>query len=207
MRLPSDHINGLALGLDGTVWVATSRGVAGIDGGNVRIIDQRHGLPGRIAYAVNVDFEGHLWVGTDRGAVVFRPTGPLVFSHLGGELPHDWVTAIRPVEDCVFIGTYDAGVTRSCADGRSVFLSDLGDRWVNPHGLFVKGHALLVSTLGTGLFVRHQDQLRRVAGLPSSDVTSIEILDSTVWIATRGGLASASIDHVFGAGKNEIAVR
>ena len=26
-RLPSDHINGLALGLDVTVWVATSRGV------------------------------------------------------------------------------------------------------------------------------------------------------------------------------------
>ena len=79
--------------------------------------------------------------------------------------------------------------------------------WVNPHGLFVKGHALLVSTLGTGLFVRHQDQVRRVAGLPSSDVTSIEILDSTVWIATRGGLASASIDHVFGAGKDKIAAR
>ena len=48
--------------------------------------------------------------GWDRsGSRCFQTHRASGFSHLGGELPHDWVTVIRPAEDCVFIGTYDAG--------------------------------------------------------------------------------------------------
>ncbi|MEE2756720.1 MAG: two-component regulator propeller domain-containing protein, partial [Myxococcota bacterium] len=191
LRLPSDHINGLARAPDGTIWVATSRGIVGIHGRGIRLIGLQQGLPSTIVYAVAVDQRGRLWAGTDRGVSLFEPSGTKTFTQLQGSLPHDWVTALRADGDCVWVGTYDAGIVRLCAVGPSQAL--LGGRrvWVNPHGLIPWDQEVLVATLGDGLLrVGHHRRVEPVRGLPSDDVTAVVHAHGRVWIGTRGGLVS-----------------
>ncbi|MEE2788323.1 MAG: two-component regulator propeller domain-containing protein [Myxococcota bacterium] len=191
IRLPSDHVNGLALGPAGTLWVATSRGIAGIDPSGVRLLDQRHGLPDRIVYTVAVDSVGRLWAGTARGLVLFDPAAPKTFSQVDGTLPHDWVTALTPDGACMFVGTYDAGVVRVCSSG--VSQRPFGGRrvWVNPHGLIPWGEKTFIATLGDGLFLLNRHgHAQLISGLPSADVTSVVEAHGKLWIGTRGGLVS-----------------
>ena len=115
--------------------------------------------------------------------------GVTVYSHAGGQLPHDWVNALLPDGDAVLAGTYDAGVWRLTADGRGRPVRGLEAAWVNPAGLARVGDALLVTTLGGGLLVRRDGAVLRQAHLPSEDVTAVLHHHGALWIGTRGGLA------------------
>ncbi len=188
VALPSDHVNGLAAGPDGTIWVATSKGLAGVRADGVRVIGPRHGLPSRIVYAVAVSTDGAVWAGTAGGAARIAADGVRTYTQANGALPHDWVNALLPEGDGVLAGTYDAGVARRDAEGGRV-LPGLGDAWVNPAGLTRAGGALWVSTLGGGLWRAAGDRVTRVHGLPADDVTAVALLHGALWIGTRGGLA------------------
>lgn len=186
--LPSDHVNGLARGRDGTIWVATSNGLAGVGRGGVRVIDRAHGLPARIVYSVAVTEDGAVWAGTAGGVARFGEDGVTVFTQANGALPHDWVNALLADGDEVLAGTYDAGVARLTADGSGAAMDGLEGAWVNPGGLARVGDALLVSTLGGGLW-RVGEAVEKVDGLPSEDVTATVRVGDALWVGTRGGLA------------------
>jgi len=197
VALPSQHVNGLARGRDGTLWVATGGGLVGIGPTGVRVIDASAGLPGRIVYAVAIAGDGAVWAGTAGGAAriatVDDAAGGRVaitaYTHAGGQLPHDWVNALLPDGDAILAGTYDAGVWRLTPDGVGRPVRGLEAAWVNPGGLARMGEALLVSTLGGGLLIRRGGAVLRQANLPSQDVTSILRHRGSLWIGTRGGLA------------------
>jgi ligand-binding sensor domain-containing protein len=188
LGLPGDHVNSLALGADGTLWVATGEGLLGVNGGRVRVLDERAGLPARIVHSVAVTADGAVWAGTLGGVARLGPDGVQVFTQAGGALPHDWATALLPDGDDVIVGTYDAGLARLGARGGAP-LADAGEIWVNPNGLARVGDALVVSTLGDGLVVRRGGRTAALrAGLPSDDVTAVAVSGGAVWIGTRGGL-------------------
>ena len=192
LPLPSDHVNGLALGADGTVWVATSRGLAGFSARGMRQYTHRNGLPGRIVYAVAVTDDGAIWAGTDRGAARFSAEGVTVFSQANGTLTHDWINALLADGDGVYAGTYDAGVVRLTADGQGRAVPGLETAWVNPAGLSFRQKRLTVSTLGDGylsLAPGEASMPTRRAGLPSNDVTASIVHRGALYIGTRGGLA------------------
>ncbi|HEX6765616.1 MAG TPA: VIT domain-containing protein, partial [Polyangiaceae bacterium] len=81
------HVNSLARGRDGTLWLATGGGVVGIRGGDVRVLDERQGLPSRIAYAVTESDDGTLWVGTAAGVARVGREGVETFTLEDGRLP------------------------------------------------------------------------------------------------------------------------
>jgi ligand-binding sensor domain-containing protein len=183
------HVNAVLLGHGGTLWIATSGGVVALaPDGRVRVLIEASGLPGRIAHSLAETADGALWVGTLTGLVRLDGHGVTRFSRAAGNLPHDWVTAILPDGDGVLAGTYDAGVWRLTPSGVGMPVPGLERLWVNPAGLSRAAGALSVATLGDGLILGG----RRVAGLPSDDVTAVLSFAGKLWIATRGGLATAT---------------
>ncbi|HEX2686405.1 MAG TPA: hypothetical protein VHN14_07295, partial [Kofleriaceae bacterium] len=183
LGLPSVHINDLAKSGD-TLWLATSRGVAGWDGRSVRMLDTG---AARVVYAVAVASDGAVWAGTIGGAQRFGPDATIRFDRARGTLPGDWVTALLPDDQgAVLAGTYDAGVMRLRSDGSSTPVLAL-DRtlWINPHGLARLGDAIAAATLGQGLRMSRGTAPK----LPDDDVTAVLRIADTTWIGTRGGLA------------------
>ena len=183
LGLPSGHINDLVKSGD-TLWLATSRGVAGWDGRSVRMLGTG---AARVVYAITVASDGAVWAGTIGGAVRFGPDATLRFDRARGTLPGDWVTALIPDEHGgVLAGTYDSGVMRLAADGTSAAVPPLdGPLWINPHGLARLDGAIAAATLGQGLRLSHGT----VPKLPDDDVTAILRIGDTTWVGTRGGLA------------------
>ena len=67
--LPSDDIRDVAVGPDGTVWMATSAGVAAFNGVAFTVHNTitHPGLPSNDLYAIGVMSNGDVWVGSDFG--------------------------------------------------------------------------------------------------------------------------------------------
>jgi hypothetical protein len=186
---PSRHVNALARGRDGTLWIATGGGLVGWSTRGVRLIDPRAGLPSRLVYAVAEAGDAALWVATAAGVVRIAADGVARFSHASGALPQDWVTSLVPDgADGVLAGTYAAGVVRLAPDGAAP-LAALGPRWVNPAGLARDGERLYVATLGEDLWVVDGQGARRIATLPSDDVTATLVDGGRLLVGTRVGLA------------------
>jgi ligand-binding sensor domain-containing protein len=183
LGLPSAHINDLAKAGD-TLWLATSRGVAGWDGRSVRTLSTGDA---RVVYAITVASDGAIWAGTIGGALRFGPDATVAFDRARGTLPGDWVTALLPDDHGgVLAGTYDAGVVRLAPDGTSKPLAPLdGPLWINPHGLARVDGAIAAATLGQGLRWSRGSS----PALPDDDVTATLRIGHTLWIGTRGGLA------------------
>jgi ligand-binding sensor domain-containing protein len=167
-----------------TLWLATSRGVAGWDGRSVRMLDTG---AARVVYAVTVASDGAVWAGTIGGAVRFGTEATIRFDRARGTLPGDWVTALIPDErGGVLAGTYDSGVMRLAADGNSEAVAPLdGKLWINPHGLARIDGTIAAATLGQGLRLSRGTAPK----LPDDDVTAVLRIDETTWVGTRGGLA------------------
>jgi hypothetical protein len=188
LGVPLLHVNDLAAGADGTIWMATNRGLLGYSDGAVRVLDDSRGLPSSMAYAVAVAADGAVWVGTARGAArLATGSGPLTFGTYNGRLAHDWVTALVVDGSSVEAGTYDAGVFRLAGDGASDAVPAFGGAWVNPHALARIGGHLVAGTMGTGILAEGLGGAFRT--LPSRDVTAIVEHAGRVWIGTRGGIA------------------
>ena len=157
-------------------------------GDGMRVLDERNGLPSRLAYAVAETADGALWAGTAEGVVRLGASGATLYTQASGALPHNWVTALLPDGNDVLAGTYDAGVARLAPDGHGRIEPGLAKAWINPNGIARIGARLAVMTLGDGLLVDGQ----RVA-LPSDDVTALVAEGGRVWVGTRGGLVRLSL--------------
>lgn len=66
-ELAADTVFGLAEVEDGTLWVATNRGLARVKAGGVARLQGAQGLPGESIYAVLDDGRGSFWLPTARG--------------------------------------------------------------------------------------------------------------------------------------------
>jgi Ca-activated chloride channel homolog len=190
----SSHVNGLWRAHDGTLWLATSGGLLGLRDGAWRRIDEAHGLPSRIVYAVAEDHDGVLWAGTAAGAVRLADSGPQTFSVESGALPHRWVTALLPDTTGMLVGTYQGGITRLGSHGAEP-VAGSQTLWLNPHGIARLDAKLYASSMGGGLVELGRDgSSTRVGALPSRDVTAMQSFNGALWVGTRGGLARLARD-------------
>ncbi len=193
LDIPDPHVNGMAEGRDGTVWLATSSGLVGvrIGDGSPRVLGVRDGLPSPLVYAVTEAADGALWVGTAHGVARLRKgEATVIFGVENGKLPHDWITALLADGNGVFAGTYNAGVVRLDPDGSAHAESRFRGAWINPNGLARLPGSLgvVASTLGGGLVARDPSQASGTP-LPDDDVTAAVIFEGAMWIGTRAGIA------------------
>ncbi len=151
-------------------------------------------------WAALEDRQGGLWLGTSRGLyhwsrALRRYTR---YSVSSGHLTDDWVTALTLHDDALYVGTYNAGVSRLTRDAEGQWTSaHLGGGWVNFAGLSVVGKTLYAACM-SGLYQRPLEtkagdkilftRLPRAA--PGRDVTAVEPgPKGQLWVASRRGLA------------------
>ncbi len=149
-------------------------------------------MPGESLHSAVVN-GGVLWTGGMRGALERHRGNWRRYSELNGRLPHSWVTALLAVGDEVWAGTYDAGLV-ALSDGRPARMLR-PHAWVNFNALATTRDGVAVGTMEDGLLLwsrssRSWRRLTTADGLPSSDVTAIVEVGETLWVGTRGGVAS-----------------
>ena len=88
--LPEGTVYSFVEDLDHTLWAATTKGLARLEGSRWRVVGTDAGLPPAIAQNLVVDSQGTLWV-TARGRAFFLPRGGRVFQELKMPLS-EWVS-------------------------------------------------------------------------------------------------------------------
>ena len=72
--VPNGVIWGFAQDREGTIWAATSSGLARLEGSRWKVVGKDWNFPGRSAVAIFLDRQGALWVSTE-DTLVFLPPG------------------------------------------------------------------------------------------------------------------------------------
>jgi ligand-binding sensor domain-containing protein len=193
--LPSTSVHAVTALASGAVLVGTERGAAIVSGGTVTRIDEKQGMPLRAVWAVAEAPGGALLLGTSSGLYAGTPGGAWTRASIAtGHLKDDWVTSLLVIGHDVFVGTYNAGVTRLSIEGTALaFGEHLGGGYINPAGLAAENGTLYAATM-EGLLARPtaSGSWRTLSGASTGkDVTGVVASGSDLWVASRRGLVLA----------------
>ncbi len=197
--LISDHVTDVVLRPDGML-LATPAGITTIDAGGTHSVSDFHGLVNQHVYTIAAR-GGQVLAGTLGGLSVLR--GDIVqasYTTFNSSLRHNWITAIQPVGDEWFVGTYGAGVMRLSKNGEwDAFAAMKGTVVINPNAMLVTPAHVFAGTLEHGLLVYDRASGRWNAvtdGLPSANVTAIEAAGGEIYIGTDNGLVRIAEDRI-----------
>jgi len=118
--LPDNVVRDFLKASDGTIWVATSGGLAAFDRerGGFETHTERDGLASKVIYSILEDGRGYLWLGTHNGLSRFDPEAR-VFVNFS-------------VEDGIQGSEFNAGAALEADDGRLFFGGTRGVTWFHP---------------------------------------------------------------------------
>src|SRR5262249_31197028 len=159
-------------------------GYAEIGPAGVRRVTPENGLPITRLTATAKTSDGALWFGGARGAARLGGDTWSTVRALSGELPDDFVTALLPLGDDLWVGTYASGLARK--HGREWIIlrePELPSNWINAGALASWRERLWAGTVERGLMVSPRQRagedegrwsvLGVADGLPSADVTAL----------------------------------
>jgi len=189
--LIADHVTDVAL-YNGGMALATPAGITFLDKSGAHSIYAFQGLVNNHVYALGAGGD-KLVAGTLGGLSLLsngEVRGNLNTANSG--LKHNWITALAAVGNDWLVGTYGAGVMRLMADG-SVTPTEATQAGVviNPTAMAADGRMVLAGTLGQGLMVGDATGTlwkTVTAGLPSLNVTALNIYKGVVYVGTDNGL-------------------
>lgn len=197
-----DDLRAIAQTPDGVVWFATSAGVFARDAaGGLRRFTTRDGLPSDGAWALWVDGDGTLWIGTGRMGLVRHAGGrlqrvplPRAEAAVGaGDLDSPFrsriISMARDASGVMWVGT-PVGLSRLSPENLEEALEFPG---VQVSKLVPGRNGLWVATSGSGLIHRRADRVERYGTqdglLHDSLLYAFEDAEGSLWMGTRLGLA------------------
>jgi ligand-binding sensor domain-containing protein len=194
--LIANQISDVALRSDGSMVAATPAGLSFIDSSGISSIYAFQGLVNNHVYSLASDGARTL-AGTLGGLSVLD--GEVVkasYTTANSGLKHNWITAIVKVDQDPhqewFVGTYGAGVLRLDSLGHWEPFDDLrGPLDINTNAMVVSQAGVYAGTLDRGLAVYNRTSGRWnffLSGLPSANVTAVEVRGGMVYIGTDNGL-------------------
>jgi ligand-binding sensor domain-containing protein len=189
--LIADHVTDVAL-YRGGMAVATPAGLTFLDDTGAHSLYAFQGLVNNHVYALGMRGD-RLLAGTLGGiSILDNDAVTRNFTTATSGLKHNWITAVVPVDDGWFVGTYGAGVEHLTADSHfEPTEATLPGIEVNPNAMLVTPDHVLAGTLGGGLMVysRRLQRWRTITtGLPSLNVTAFTAAGRTLYIGTDNGL-------------------
>ncbi|MBZ5515476.1 MAG: hypothetical protein LAN62_11695 [Acidobacteriia bacterium] len=197
--LIADHVSDVALTADG-VALATPAGVTLLTSSGARSIYAFHGLVNNHVYALAAA-GSRVLAGTLGGLSVLDEGRVFAnFTTANSGLRHNWITAIVPVGDDWFVGTYGAGILR--LDGNAnwqAFADATGPFDVNNNAMLATAGRVYAGTLGRGLYVYDRVSGRWTvvtAGLPSLNVTAVAWHDGYLYVGTDNGLVRIAEENL-----------
>ncbi|MGP8253739.1 MAG: hypothetical protein ACLQHF_17050 [Terracidiphilus sp.] len=189
--LIAENVTDVANYGDGLV-IATPAGLTFLGRDGAESLYAFEGLVNNHVYALGVS-ENRVLAGTLGGISLLQGKNVVRnFTVANSSLKHNWITAIVPVGDEWFVGTYGAGVMKLGADGQfAAFEHATRPMEVNPNAMMVTSAHVLAGTLSDGLYIYDRDTGRWrqwTAGLPSMNVTALARRDGEIYIGTDNGL-------------------
>jgi PAS domain S-box-containing protein len=132
--LAGDTVRCLLADPDGTVWVGTyDGGFSRIRNGRIRTYTVKDGLPSNFVKTIYRERRGRLWLGTEKGLVLFDEEGPRFKVYTKNEsLSGNSITVIhedRDVDGLLWIGTFENGLNR--------FKDGVAARFTTAEGLYL----------------------------------------------------------------------
>ncbi|WP_133500316.1 hybrid sensor histidine kinase/response regulator [Cognatilysobacter terrigena] len=158
--LPSNRINGIAQDRAGYLWIATSDGLARFDGVGFRVWRVEQGLRDNFVWAVHVDAQDRVWIGTRTAGLAMLDAAREHFTWYDRSTPNVggveiWSIA-STLDGSIWFGTADAGLNRLHGGQVERFMPVPGD----------------------------------ARSLPAPDVRKLLVdNDGALWIATGNGIA------------------
>lgn len=189
--LIADSVSDVALTPEGMA-VATAAGITTLTPSGAWSIYAFQGLVNNHVYALAAS-GSRVLAGTLGGLSVLDDGRVLAnFTTANSGLRHNWITAIVPVGDEWFVGTYGAGILRFDGSGNwQTFAEATGPLDVNNNAMVATGSRVYAGTLGNGLYVYDRASGRWnvvTAGLPSLNVTALAMHDAYLYVGTDNGL-------------------
>ncbi len=189
--LIADHVTDITRYGDGLA-VATPAGLTFIDSDGFHSLYAFHGLVNNHVYAVAANGR-QLLAGTLGGASLLQDDQVRAsYTTATSRLKHNWITAVVPLENAWWIGTYGGGVMQMDASGRvEPSNGATGDLVINPNAMLPTDRLLLAGTQGHGLYVADRGSgrwMQVTAGLPSLNVTALAAFNGYVYVGTDNGL-------------------
>lgn len=175
-----------------SIVAATPAGVTWIDSSGASSLYAFQGLVNNHAYTL-APAGTRILVGT-LGGLSILDAGLVTasFTTANSGLKQNWITAIVPVGNNWFIGTYGAGVIELDSTGRWTTFADLKRPLeINPNAMAVTQRSVYAGTLGQGLAIynRASGRWTTVAtGLPSLNITALAARNGYLYIGADNGL-------------------
>jgi ligand-binding sensor domain-containing protein len=197
--LISQHVSDVVVRQDGLA-VATAAGVTLLNAGGPESIYAFHGLVNNHVYTLASN-DSRLLAGTLGGLSVIQD-GLVRRSYTAANslLKQNWVSAIVPLENSWFVGTYGAGVVQLDGDGQWHEFPDFpASTVINPNAMLAVSNRILAGTLDRGLFVYNSTDHRWVPvtdGLPSTNVTALAASSGKLFIGTDNGIVSMPVERL-----------
>jgi ligand-binding sensor domain-containing protein len=172
--------------------IATPAGITFLERNGAESLYAFEGLVNNHVYALGVS-QDRVLAGTLGGISLLENKNVVRnFTVANSALKHNWITALVPVGDEWFVGTYGAGVMRLGPDGQFAALEHgTRDMEVNFNAMLVTPSHVLAGTLSDGLYIYDRDTARWrqwTAGLPSMNVTALAQRNGEIYIGTDNGL-------------------
>ena len=189
--LIADHVTDVAKYGDGMV-LATPAGLTFLDSGGARSLYAFHGLVNNHVYSVGV-VGTRMMAGTLGGLSLLQGDEVRAsYTTATSGLKHNWVTAVLPLDNEWWIGTYGKGLMHMDSAGHFEQPEGAGgDLIVNPNALLASDRLVLAGTQGHGLYIMPRGSGRWFVvtdGLPSLNVTALAAAGGYIYVGTDNGL-------------------
>ena len=190
--LPNENVTSIAAARDGSLWLATRKGVARIRGSQVDVWDAAGGLPHESVVAVAEDGRGSIYAGTEGGLARFDGQR-FQLVDLGDKQPR--VLSLAAATDgALWIGTLSSGALRLHGDDLQHYGSAQGLPGGSIGALLQDRDGSIWLGLAPGGLARLRDGrielLTLQHGLPNDSVRALfEDREGSLWIGTNGGIA------------------
>jgi ligand-binding sensor domain-containing protein len=200
--LMSDRVmQAVPLDPDGSrVAIATAQGFTLKDGNDMKSLYSFNGLVNNHVYSIASRGE-NIYLGTLGG--ISRLSQMRVsenWTQMDSGLKRNWIQALLPLEDRLFVGTYGGGIQVRTASGDWLQFSDLPESFeVNANAFFSDGHFLFCGTLDRGFYVynpQNNSWQQTIRNLPSPNVTGFALAGRYLLIGTSRGLLQMQYDKI-----------
>ncbi len=194
-ELPSRSVSQISLLIankDNFEAISTAKGLIYKDKNSRRIFSTINGLPGNSVFTA-LFFQNSLFVGTMNGLAQIE-NGKLVrvFKTSNSDLKNNWISALCPANDRLFIGTYGGGIFELLPSGDvHGFNTETGQFSVNPNAMYFDGERLFAGTLGgvwcLNLTTQKWSNIKEF--LPADTILSITGNGEFIYFGTTNGIA------------------
>ncbi len=208
--LPSGRVNAFAEDRLGYLWMATYDGLARYDGRGFRIWRTEDGLRDNLTWALYVDADNRLWVGTENAGIAVMDANRKSFTFYNRRntpaLGSDTIWSIAATADgSLWFGTAGGGLTRRFADGHfQRYMPIAGDPRSLPNSSVVH----MATTADGSLWIGTKRGLARWTGhdferAPNQALQRVDVNrltpepDGGLWIATNLGAVLRKPDGSF----------